>query len=106
MGHIELTNENFDNEITKHTGLALVDFWAEWCMPCLKIAPIVDDIGKEFEGKVKTAKLNVDHAGDAAARFGIKSIPTVILFKDGKPVEQIIGVQPKATLVKMIEANL
>lgn len=104
MAHpITLTDANFEAEITNYKGVALVDFWAEWCGPCRMMAPTVDELASDFQGRAKIAKLNVDDNGEIAAAFGIMSIPTLIIFKDGQPVDKLIGVQPKAELSRRIE---
>ena len=88
-----LTTENFDEVIG--SGHALVDFWAGWCMPCKMVAPIIDELAAENEGKVVVAKVDVDNESSLAVRYGVDSIPTVILFKDGAEIRRFIGVQPK-----------
>jgi thioredoxin 1 len=84
--------------------LYLVDFWAAWCGPCKMIAPIIDQLADEFDGKVKIAKINVDENRDLAVRFKVMSIPTLLLFKDGEVVNQVIGARPKAELVKLLQS--
>jgi len=103
---IELTEANFDQEITNDTsGLpTLVDFWAPWCGPCKMIAPVIDEIANEKKGTARVAKLNVDHAQSIAARYGISAIPALIVFKEGKPVQQIVGLQGKAAIIAKIDA--
>ena len=88
---IELTKENYDGEVIKSNMPVLVDFWASWCGPCKMVAPIISQIAEEYNGKVKVCKVNVDDQGELAAQNAIVSIPTVILFIDGKPVKKIIG---------------
>ena len=94
---------NFQTEILNHKGLALVDFWAVWCGPCKMLSPIVDELAGEFNGKVKIVGLDVDESSDVAAQYGIQAIPTLLLFKDGKVIEQMVGLQPKDTLRKKLE---
>ena len=106
MSDLAVNDANFDKEVLESSEPVLVDFWAAWCAPCRKLTPIIDEIGKQYTGRMKVAKLNVDEAGAIAARYGIKSIPTVILFKDGKAAEQIVGLQPKESLEKIIEPHL
>ena len=101
-GIVELTDANFDPEISK--GLTLVDFWAPWCGPCRMQTPILERVAPKVAGKAKIAKLNVDEAAEPPARFGVRAIPTLILFKDGKAVQQFVGVQPEGTLISAIEA--
>ena len=88
---IELTKENYDGEVIKSNMPVLVDFWASWCGPCKMVAPIISQIAVEYNGKVKVCKVNVDNQGELAAQNAIVSIPTVILFIDGKPVKKIVG---------------
>lgn len=90
-----VTDDNFEAEIEKHSGLAIVDFWATWCGPCRMIAPILDQIATEYAGSVKVAKLDVDTNIKTATRFNVRSIPLLLFFKDGKVVDQIVGAVPK-----------
>ena len=87
-------------------GVTLVDFWATWCGPCRQIAPIIDQIASENAGKLTVAKLDVDQNGDTAMKYGVMSIPTLILFKDGEPVERIVGARPKEALMSKIRPHL
>ena len=96
-----LTVQNFAHK-TK-SGVVLVDFWAAWCMPCKMMAPILNDVAAATEGSAKIYKLNVDEQQEIAAKYGIRNIPTMILFKDGKEVERIIGVKPKDVIVSSIQ---
>ena len=100
MALIHLTNEAFDKATA--SGLAMVDFWATWCGPCKMFSPIVDEFAEENEGKVKVGKVNIDDEPDLASRFGVMSIPTAILFKNGQAVQSMVGVQPKAKLEEMV----
>lgn len=106
MPVVHLTNDNFENEVVKSKLPVLVDFWAEWCGPCRAIAPVIDEISNEMGSKLKVAKVNVDEAQELAAQFNIMSIPTLLVFKDGKPVEQIIGAMSKDQLVQRINAKI
>ena len=90
-----VTDDNFETEIEKHTGLVVVDFWATWCGPCRMIAPILEQLATEYAGKVKVAKLDVDTNIRTATRFNVRSIPLLLFFKDGKVVDQIVGAVPK-----------
>jgi thioredoxin 1 len=101
---IKLTDNNFKKEISK--GVVLVDFWAPWCAPCRMIGPVVSDLADDFDGKAKIGKLNVDENKKIAAEFGIRSIPALILFKEGQPVQKFTGVKPKSTFEKEINAHL
>jgi len=93
---LQVTDETFDSEVVNSTIPALVDFWAEWCGPCRMIAPSVEELAKAYEGKIKFAKMDVDKNRQTPARFGIRNIPTLILFKGGKAANTIIGAQPKS----------
>jgi len=93
---LQVTDETFDAEIVNSTIPALVDFWAEWCGPCRMIAPSVEELAKAYSGKIKVAKMDVDKNRQTPARFGIRNIPTLILFKGGKVANTIIGAQPKS----------
>ncbi len=93
-----VTDADFESEIEKHQGLAVVDFWAEWCGPCRIIAPIVDQLAAEYQGKAKVAKLDVDTNQRTAMKYNVRSIPTVLFFKNGKLVDQVIGAVPRAHL--------
>ena len=95
---IEVTDATFQDEVEKHSGLAVVDFWATWCGPCRMVAPILDQLSTEYEGKVKITKLDVDANIQTATRFNVRSIPTLLFFKDGKVVDQIIGAVPKSAI--------
>jgi thioredoxin 1 len=97
-----VTDADFGSEVEGQKGLTVVDFWATWCGPCRMIAPILEQLVDEYEGKVTVAKLDVDANPRAAARFGVRSIPTLLFFKDGKLVDQVIGAVPKS----IIEAKL
>jgi len=100
---VTLTEASFDEAVAAHPRL-LVDFWAAWCGPCRAIAPVLEDIAREKAGDTVVAKVNVDEQSGLAGRFGIRSIPTMILFRDGKPVDTVIGAVPKAEILKRLEA--
>ncbi|HNE50155.1 MAG: thioredoxin [Chitinophagales bacterium] len=103
---VEFTNDNFKEKVLDNNGVALVDFWAEWCGPCRLIGPVVEELSKEFDGKAVIGKLNVDDNREIAAQFGIMSIPTLLLFKNGQLVDKHVGVASKSDLKKKIEAQL
>lgn len=103
---IALTDDNFSTEVLKASLPVLVDFWATWCGPCRAIAPIVQELSREYEGRAKVCKLDVDTAEKTAAEFGIRSIPTLLIFKEGKVADQIIGVVAKAQITEKLEAAL
>jgi thioredoxin 1 len=101
---LHLTEATFDAEMGKHQELLMVDFWAEWCAPCRAIAPTLDEIARESAGKVSLAKVNVDDQPALAARYGIRSIPTILFIKGGEVVDQVIGAVPKSQLKKKLDA--
>ena len=103
MSEIVLTNQNFEAEVMQSDVPVLVDFWAVWCGPCKMLAPIVAEIAQEYAGKVKVGKVNVDDEPALAGRFGISSIPTLILFKNGQQAAVSVGVRPKEELVQMLQ---
>jgi thioredoxin 1 len=100
------TDENFATEVLQSDKPVLVDFWAVWCGPCKMIAPSVEELAGEFEGKAKVGKLDVDNNQESAIKYGVRSIPTVLIFKDGKVHDTIIGAVPKVQLKKKLEAAL
>lgn len=101
-----LSTSSFDDDVIKAAGPVLVDFWAEWCGPCKMIAPILDELAKDMGDKVQIAKLNVDEHGEIAQRFGIRGIPTLILFNHGEQVAQQVGAVSKSQLVQFLEKNI
>lgn len=103
MADLTFTDQNFDSEVLKSTTPVLVDFWAPWCAPCRIVSPIVEELAKEYGGKIKIGKLNVDENPQSAQGFSVMSIPTVILFKNGKPGKTMIGAQSKDSYKKNIE---
>ena len=102
MKPIEITDANFDAEVIQSEQPVLVDFWATWCSPCRAVAPMVEEIAKDYNGKLKVGKLDVDANQQTAARYNILSIPTLLIFRDGKPVEHLVGAMPKKMLVEKI----
>lgn len=106
MGAVRLTDENFKKEILDAKIPCLVDFWADWCGPCKKIAPMVDEIADEYRGKVKVAKMNIDEGQKTASSYGVMSIPMIMFFKDGKVLGQVIGAVSRPELKAKIEEHL
>ena len=106
MSIIHLKDDNFKKEVLESDLPVVVDFWAPWCGPCKMIAPIVEELAKEYVKKVKVGKVNVDESSKVASLYGIMSIPTIIFFKKGKIMEQVVGAVSKSELKKKIEANL
>ncbi len=104
MKPVELTDGNFTSEIAQ--GLTLVDFWAPWCGPCRIIAPVIEELAGQYEGRVKVAKVNVDDNPATSGQFRVMSIPTMILFKDGQPVEGMVGAQPKRAFESLLDKHL
>jgi thioredoxin 1 len=100
---VNVTDADFEDEVLKSDRPVLVDFWAEWCGPCRQIAPIIKQLAEDYDGKVKVAKLNVDDSPQTAGKFGIRSIPTVLAFKDGQVVEQLMGARPKASFEELAD---
>lgn len=103
MSEIVITSDNFESEVLNSELPVLVDFWAQWCGPCMMLAPTIEEIAKEYSGKVKVGKVNVDDESALAIKFGITSIPTVLLFKDGKMVESSVGYVTKEKLLSLFE---
>ena len=101
---VHLTEQNFDEALAANQSVMMVDFWAEWCGPCKAIAPVLEDLARESAGAVTLAKVNVDENPALAARYGIRSIPTVLFVKQGKVADQVIGAVPKAQLKKKLDA--
>jgi thioredoxin 1 len=103
---ITVTDENFANEIEGADGLAMVDFWAAWCGPCRMVAPIVEQLASEYQGKLRVGKLDVDSNQRTATRFNVRSIPSILFFKDGRLVDTIVGAVPKPALERKIQEHL
>jgi thioredoxin 1 len=101
---LHLTEATFDTEIAERPGVLMVDFWAEWCAPCRAIAPVLDELARDSGGGVGLAKVNVDESPGLAARYGVRSIPTILFVRGGKVVDQVIGAVPKAQLKKKLDA--
>jgi thioredoxin 1 len=105
-GTIELTSDNFDREVLQSDVPVLVDFWATWCPPCRAIAPTIDELAGEFEGRAKVGKVDVDKANEIGARYGISSIPTILIFKSGEVVAKHVGLSGKDTLADSLQSAL
>ena len=106
MKTVEITDENFESEVINSDKPVLIDFWAVWCGPCEAIAPIVEELSVEYEGKLKVGKLNVDDNQQTSIKFGVRSIPTLLIFKNGKLADTIIGAVPKSNIVNKLKAVL
>lgn len=101
-----IDDSNFEEQVLNSKGCVLVDFWAEWCGPCRALAPILEKVSDDMDGRAKVLKLNISENPNSPAKFSVKSIPTIILFKDGEEVEQLVGNQPKDTIVELIKKHL
>lgn len=104
--HVEVTDATFQSEVVAAHGVTVLDLWAEWCGPCKRLAPILDEIGAEYPGKVRIAKLDVDSSPDTPSQYGVMGIPTLLVFKDGQLVETIVGYQPKDRIMSKLLPHL
>ncbi|MCP9455131.1 MAG: thioredoxin [Nitrospira sp.] len=103
---LKVEESTWDTEVLKATELVMVDFWAVWCGPCQMVAPIIDELAEEYAGKLKVRKLNTDENPEIAGRYQVMSIPTIIFFKDGQPVEKLVGARPKRQFKEVIDSLL
>ena len=103
MAELKITRENFENEVMKSNIPVLIDFWAPWCGPCRMMGPVIEQLADEYEGKAKVGKVNVDEEGELSQAFGVMSIPTIVLVKDGKVVKQAVGARPKTEVEAMLQ---
>lgn len=103
---ITITDENFSSEVTESSVPVLLDFWAEWCGPCRMLAPVLEEVAKEFEGRIKVGKVNVDEAPETASRFGVRGIPTLTILQSGNVEATKVGAMSKSQLISFIEENL
>jgi len=102
----DVTDNDFKQEVVDSSSLVLVDFWATWCGPCRKLGPVLDDIAKEYDGKLKVVKINTDENLETAKEYSISGLPSLLVFKNGEPVERMVGLMPKSTIVGNIEKHL
>lgn len=103
---LTFTDDSFEDDVLKSDKPVLVDFWAEWCGPCRMVGPVVDELAEEFEGKARIGKVDVDNNPEISTKYGIRSIPSLLIFKNGEVVDQIVGAVPKAQLKKQLEAQM
>ena len=103
---LEITDANFEEIVLKSDKPVMVDFWAAWCGPCRMVGPVIDEISKDYEGKAVVGKLDVDANQEFAAKYGVRNIPTVLVFKNGEVVDKVVGNQPKSKLIEVLESHM
>ena len=106
MAITETNDTQFDNEVVKSDMVSIVDFWATWCGPCRKLGPVLEEISNDYEGRVKFAKVNVEESPETAKKYSISGIPCLLVFKNGEPVERMVGLMPKSTIISNIEKHI
>jgi thioredoxin 1 len=104
--YLAATDQNFKAEILESDKLVLVDFWAAWCGPCMMLGPVIEELAGDYEGRAVIAKLNVDENPNTAAQYGVRSIPTMLLFKEGKVIDQMVGAMPKNMIAKKLDEHI